>query len=103
MTMRSRDGKMNFSPNEQGTLSALYLSLSFSLCFGRTHLALSRHVCGVTADTAQEHPYLWATDDGWIVKHDLTSLTQQGRNHLQKSLESLIKQRALVANFISVI
>ena len=40
---------------------------------------------GVTLQMSIKSPYLWTTLDGWMVKHYLTSLTQQGRNHLQKS------------------
>lgn len=78
-----------------------YLCLS-PFVLGEHIFTLSRQMCGVTAAPGLELPYLQTTGDGWRGKHYLTFITQQGRNHLQKSSGSLLKH-ALVPNFISVI
>lgn len=50
------------------------LSVLVCFCLGTAHpCALQTDVWGESADLGQEQPCLWATDDGYKVKHYLTS------------------------------
>lgn len=104
MTTRSWDCKMNFSPNGYVTLLVTSIPVFIFLrSFGRTHPCTPHaDVWSDFADAGQEHPYLSTTDDGWMVKHYLTSLTQQGSSQPQKSSESLVEHHALIPNFFSI-